>query len=216
MQRWLLALGVALVAAFALWHPTGHANAGFAASPAVVPTAARLRRDSAAVLPAGQVVYVVGAVVRPGLYLLRGRSRIDDAVRAAGGLRADADPAGVNLAAFAADGDEIDVPRVGETPRSRTVGARRTTRTRTTRTRTTRRRATPPVAVDPNSADAQTLATVPGFGAALAARIVTFRQVNGPFASLDELLDVAGMTAAKLDRAQQYLRLEPAGSSRSG
>jgi competence protein ComEA len=150
---------------------------------------------------AGAVVYVVGAVVRPGLYTLTQPARVEAAVRAAGGMRADADPAGVNLAAFAADGDEIEVPRIGEAPRARTTRARRTTRSRSTAA------SPPPGAVDPNLADAQTLATVPGLGIAMAARIVTYRQINGPFASLDELLDVAGMTPAKLDRAQPYLQI---------
>jgi competence protein ComEA len=135
------------------------------------------------------------------------RARVNDAVRAAGGLLADADPAGVNLAAPAIDGDEIDVPLVGERLPTRV-------RTRTTRARRTARARSlplPAASIDPNLADAATLARVPGFGVALAARIVTYRRVNGAFASLDELLDVAGMTPAKLDRAQPYLQLASGG-----
>ena len=207
MQRWLVVLVVVAVVVFGVWHPAGHAGSGFAQIP--VPSSgadfsSRRRARGAPPASIGAEVYVVGAVVRPGLYRLGGRARVDDAVRAAGGLRPDADPAGVNLAALAADGDEIDVPRLGEVlptrTRSRTTRARRTTRADA---------ALPPVAaVDPNSADAQTLADVPGLSVALAQRIVTYREVNGPFGSLDELLDVAGMTPAKLDRAQPYLRLE--------
>lgn len=108
-----------------------------------------------------------------------------------------ADPVAVNLAARVADGDEIVVPRIGEaTPRPRG------------RTPRSRRVPTPaPASVGLNDADAAALARVPGLGPALAARIVAFRETNGPFANLDELLDVNGMTPARLDRASAYLDL---------
>jgi competence protein ComEA len=61
--------------------------------------------------------------------------------------------------------------------------------------------------VDLNHAGADTLAEVPGFGPALAERIVAFRDVNGPFATLDELLDISGITPARVDRATPYLVL---------
>jgi competence ComEA-like helix-hairpin-helix protein len=61
--------------------------------------------------------------------------------------------------------------------------------------------------VDLNRADADALAGVPGFGPALAERIIAYREVNGPFATLDELLDVSGVTPARVDRATPYLIL---------
>src|SRR5438067_1165325 len=56
------------------------------------------------------VVYVVGAVRRPGLYRVATGSRVADAVARAGGLTRKADPAGVNLAAPIADGEQLVVP----------------------------------------------------------------------------------------------------------
>jgi competence protein ComEA len=53
--------------------------------------------------------------------------------------------------------------------------------------------------IDINTADADTLATVPGVGGGLAERIVAFRTANGPFASVDELLDVSGITDRRLE-----------------
>jgi competence protein ComEA len=143
-------------------------------------------------------VYVVGAVARPGLYRIGAGARIDDAVRRAGGLRADADPAGVNLAAHAGDGDEIDVPVRGERATAAAPRAKRTRGKRTVKT-------TQPVNV--NDADARQLALIPGIGPAIAARIVAVRDRDGAFTSLDQLLDVAGMTQARLDRAQDFLRV---------
>ena len=66
--------------------------------------------------------------------------------------------------------------------------------------------AAPPAAsIDLNSADAQTLASVPGIGPGLAIRIVAFREANGPFASADELLDVSGITDRRLDAILPYV-----------
>jgi competence ComEA-like helix-hairpin-helix protein len=61
--------------------------------------------------------------------------------------------------------------------------------------------------VDLNSASVEQLARVPGLGASIASRIVTLRQIEGDFSSITQLLDVAGMTDSRLDRAERYLRL---------
>src|SRR5919201_993459 len=62
------------------------------------PTAAPLR------------VQVDGAVERPGVYELTPGARVEDALRAAGGLAEAAEPAGLNLVARVADGQRIAVP----------------------------------------------------------------------------------------------------------
>ena len=122
----------------------------------------------------------------------------------AGGFASGADAAGVNLAAPVADGDEVYVPAAGE-------GARPTSSRRHAHRRGSHRRdalatAPEPASVDVNAAGESELADVPGIGAAIAARIVALRDVDGAFASLDQLLDVAGMTQTRLERARPYLR----------
>ena len=146
------------------------------------------------------VVYVVGAVKRPGLYRLRTGDRDSRAVALAGGLTAAADAAGVNLAQRAADGEEIDVPASGAVSASHPRPHRAGTRRRHAAV------SPPPASVDVNAADERQLAAVPGIGRAIAARIVMLRSREGNFASLDELLDVAGMTQGRLERARPYLR----------
>lgn len=143
------------------------------------------------------VVYVAGAVSKPGLYHLGPGDRNARAVALAGGLSASADAAGINLAAHAQDGDEIYVPRAGEAHHA--LRSPRVTHKRSNRT---------PAAgsIDINRAPANDLARVPGVGKAIAQRIVELRQLQGPFASLDELLDVAGMTQSRLERARAYFR----------
>lgn len=59
-------------------------------------------------------VHVIGAVQRPNVYWLPARSRVIDAINAAGGLRSDADPASVNLAAYVEDGQQIRVASLSE------------------------------------------------------------------------------------------------------
>ena len=64
----------------------------------------------------------------------------------------------------------------------------------------------PPVArVDLNRADVAELETLPGIGRRLAERIVAFREENGPFAALDELLDVNGVSERVVDALEPYV-----------
>src|SRR5581483_4527652 len=133
------------------------------------------------------VVYVTGAVERPGLYQLRGGDRYARAVALAGGLTPSADSAGVNLAQRALDGDEIDVPLAGEASRASTA-TRRSTGARHHRSRKRSPAPPPDASVDINAADAAELAGVPGIGRAVAGRIVELRQREGSFTTLDELL----------------------------
>jgi competence protein ComEA len=61
--------------------------------------------------------------------------------------------------------------------------------------------------MDLNTAGEEQLATLPGVGANLAARIAAFRQLNGPFQTVDDLRDVGGMTEGMVDRLAPYVRL---------
>lgn len=189
----ILAGGIAL-AALAIVHPAPRPPAALVApSPRATGIAVAARASRGAM-----VVYVAGAVRRPGLYRLVAGARADDAVRRAGGFTRDADAAGVNLAQPVADGDEVEVPVVGAAPRHRSRrGAH-------ARSRSRRRRVG---IVELNAAGEQALAEIPGVGAAIAGRIVEVRDREGPFDSLDELLDVAGMSESRLERARPYLRL---------
>lgn len=202
--RYALVAVVLAVVLFALWHPARRpaidAAAAPTAEPAFVANARNGRHRQGARFATGDqelVVYVAGAVRRPGLYRLRQGERDGDAVALAGGPTAAAEPAGVNLAQRAADGDEVYVPVIGETHQPRW-----------SQRRSRRHAASPPPesSINVNEAGADELAAVPGVGRAIAARIVELRGREGNFTSLDELLDVAGMTQTRLDRARPYLR----------
>jgi competence protein ComEA len=171
------------------------------------------------------VVYVAGAVRRPGVYSLASAARVRDAVAQAGGMQPNADSVAVNLAAHLRDGDEVVVPVRGEpAPQGAGVARKRGRHGQTAcgsggrrrgcrdgngagsgRSWSRRDEAPPSSPVDLNTANAELLATVPGIGAGLAARIVAFREANGPFTSADELLDVSGMTDRRLDAIAPFV-----------
>lgn len=120
------------------------------------------------------LVHVLGAVVSPGLVELAPEARVIDAVAAAGGLAADADPAGVNLARAVTDGEQLVVPRVGEVRATDAAGETNGL-------------------VSLNTADAAALEELPRIGPALAERIVAWRETNGAFSSVDDLRNVSGI-----------------------
>ena len=162
------------------------------------------------------LVYVAGAVVHPGVYAMPDDARARDALALAGGATRDADLVAVNLAAHVSDGDEVAVPHLGDPPAAKSPVARRRAqssgshrRRRHSRTDTARDNAdsAAPAAplVDINAADADALADLPGIGPTLAERIVDFRALNGPFASIDGLADVAGITPAHLEQLEMLV-----------
>jgi competence protein ComEA len=138
--------------------------------------------DAPTAAPASTVIYVhiLGQVARPGLYELPDGARAVDAVAAAGGFTEQADAAGLNLARFVSDGEQIVVPAIGETALT-----------------------SPGMAgdgrVNLNTADAAALDTLPGVGPATAAKILAWREEHGRFESVEDLLDVGGIGEAKLD-----------------
>jgi competence protein ComEA len=137
----------------------------------------------ATTVPASGVIYVhiLGQVMRPGLYELADGARAVDAVAAAGGFTEQADAAGLNLARFVSDGEQIVVPAIGQVAAGVAPGITGDGR------------------VNLNTADAATLDTLPGVGPATAAKILAWREEHGRFESVDDLLDVGGIGEAKLD-----------------
>jgi len=127
------------------------------------------------------LVHVLGAVAAPGLVELAPGARVVDAVAAAGGFTPEADPAAVNLARPVVDGEQLVVLAVGQAPPP-AAGAGG---------------GSGPAAGDGkvhlNTADVAALDTLPRIGPALAQRIIDWREANGPFTSVDQLLEVAGI-----------------------
>jgi competence protein ComEA len=159
-----------------------------------------IRADSSSVAtaptsdaPATVLVHVAGAVNQPGVYELATGARVADAVTAAGGATAEADPNALNLAAPVIDGDRVEVPVVGSAP----PGDSGTGHSHAVTDGSAAGATIGPV--DLNQASAGELEALPGIGPATAAAIVEYRTQSGPFGGVDDLLDVPGIGPAKLD-----------------
>lgn len=142
--------------------------------------------------PREVVVHVAGAVARPGLYRLPEGSRVDDAITEAGGARAKAELDLVNLAAPVVDGQQVVVPRRGgaeeaaaELPGGAVAGAK----------------------VHLNSATLEQLDELPGIGPVTAQQILSYREANGAFGSVDELDAVPGIGPARLEQLRPLVDL---------
>lgn len=181
--RWLLTLAVVVLGFLAVqlyWRASSPPEASILLPP---PIDEQGQTTATAVPLIG--VDVVGAVRRPGLYYLSLEARIDDAIKAAGGLSPDANRDAVNLAARLQDEQQIRVPRVGEIEH---VVAAGTDQASPTSDR-----------LDLNVADQQALERLPGIGPQTAQKIVAYRAANGPFRSVEQLDDVDGVGAATID-----------------
>lgn len=144
------------------------------------------------------VVDVAGAVGRPGLVRLRAGSRVADAVAAAGGPAADAQLAGLNQARVLADGEQVRVPRAGEpAPPPATAVASGAAPSPSV----------PAAPVDLNRANVAELDTLPGVGPATATAIVAWRDENGGFRRVEDLLEVPGIGPARLERLRPLVRV---------
>jgi competence protein ComEA len=143
-------------------------------------------------------VHVLGAVRRSGLFELHAGARVMDAVAAAGGFSATADPAGVNLARIVSDGEQLYVPALGEaqpgappdaaqgaTPGGVSGGAGGGTAAS--------------AKVNLNSAAAAELEALPRIGPAMAQRIIDYREANGRYTSVEELRNVTGIGEKTFD-----------------
>lgn len=140
---------------------------------------------------AGLYVHVLGEVAEPGLYILDPDARVVDALAAAGGTLDTADLQAVNLARQLSDGEQIIVPVEGKEPAPGEAGGGASADGR----------------IDLNSADQAALETLPRIGPALAQRIIEWRDENGRFRSVDDLLAVSGVGEKLLAGVRDKVRI---------
>ncbi|MFN8217466.1 MAG: ComEA family DNA-binding protein [Solirubrobacterales bacterium] len=137
------------------------------------------------------VVDVTGAVARPGVYRLPAGSRVDDAVRRAGGASGRAELEAVNLAALLADGQQVVVPERapgGGGPGVVAAGEEEG-----------------PISL--GTATVEELDTIDGIGPVTAEDIVEFRDQHGGLASVEQLDQISGIGPATMEALRE--RLQP-------
>ena len=137
---------------------------------------------------------VQGAVNRPGVYKLTIGSRVVDAIKAAGGVTKAGDPSDLNQARIITDGEQIYVYAKSSTSGSTTKS-----------TMKVRPKSSGFVLV--NRASAREFEALDGIGPVLASRIVSYRKANGPFATIEDLLQVPGIGTGTLSKFKSKLRV---------
>ena len=135
-------------------------------------------------------VDVTGAVNKPGVYTLKGKSRVIDAIKAAGDTAPGADLSTINLARIVNDGEQIYV----DSTVINSSGRRVSTSIHTG-----------PINI--NRATARQLDALDGIGPVIAQRIVDYRKANGFFLTIDDLQKVSGIGAAKFAQIKAKVRI---------
>jgi competence protein ComEA len=126
-------------------------------------------------------VHVKGEVKNPGLYEFEYGSRINDAIIKAGGETENADIDRVNLAKHLIDGTEVIVPNV--LSRDSDYGEK----------------------VNINTANESRLQNINGVGEATAEKIIKYREENGGFNSIEEIMNIEGIGLKTFETMKEYI-----------
>ncbi len=159
---------------------------------------------AAAASPAADaVVYVCGAVRSPGVVRLPQGARVAEALELAGGATAGAELAAVNLAAKVVDGQQILVPEKAAAQGQAGGGAGALAAAASGGTAAgSLGPAIPGALVNINTASLAELDVLQGVGPSTAQKIIDYRTANGPFARIEDLMDVSGIGEARFAALQ--------------
>ncbi len=145
------------------------------------------------------VVEVRGAVASPGIYELPPESRLQDAALAAGGLTDEADLSTINLARRLRDGEVVIFAAVPGSYGTPTMTAERQIDAETDDN----------TQININTASVAELELLPGIGEVTAQRIVDFRDANGPYRSIDDLVHVRGISTRTIEQLRALVTTGP-------
>ncbi len=136
-------------------------------------------------------VYVCGAVVSPGVYELQTGSRVYEAIKSAGGLSEDADLGSINQAEHVTDGQMIKILTVSEAENGTEDGNETAS----------------DGLLDINNASVTDFMTLPGIGQSKAQSIVQYREQNGAFSSVDEIMKVDGIKEGVFNKIKDCIKV---------
>lgn len=145
------------------------------------------------------LVHIVGAINQPGVYALDQKSRVQDIIREAGGLCTNADTKKLNLAATLKDGQQIIVPTLASSWESHNEP-------QIISTDSTPSNAT--IKIDINHATLEELDSLPYINLEYAQRIITYREENGLFTSIEEIQDVFGIGIYTYERIKDLITVD--------
>lgn len=140
-------------------------------------------------------VHVCGAVQLPGVYELKSGARIYEAVALAGGMRADAAAEYVNQAQLLTDGQQVYIPTETEVQQN-TVGSLEIAEPEGT---------DHSGKVNLNTASKEELMTLNGIGETRAESILAYRDANGGFQIIEDLMKVEGIKEGVFDKIKDRI-----------
>ncbi len=146
-------------------------------------------------------VQAAGAVKAPGVYELKTGSRVFEVIEMAGGLKPDADDQELNQAGVLSDGQKVYVYRKGEAADSAAAASN------PAEGGTSGATASDSALININTADAAGLKNLSGIGDAKASAIISYREANGGFGSIEELTKVDGIGEATLNRLRDQITI---------
>lgn len=167
------------------------------------------------------VVHVAGAVKNPGVFHLPLDSRAQDAIQRAGGALPQGDLEQINLAAKCVDGSQLYVPVKGSAPKPVVAepyqGGTLAPPTYSAKSSGPRSGSTksgvrgggaksPAEVVSLSAASTEQLQTIPGIGPSTAEKIIAYRSEHGKFQTVDDLLNVSGIGAKRLEKMRKWLK----------
>ena len=142
------------------------------------------------------IIDIGGEVNEPKVTELPEGSRVEDAIEAAGGITDEADMTNINRAAFVSDGEKILIPSKNDavsgsdgTYTGAQPGGYADDR------------------IDINTADSAELQKLNGVGPATAEKIISYRESNGRFKSVEEIKNVSGIGDKTYEKIKEHIRV---------
>lgn len=136
-------------------------------------------------------VQVAGAVHKPGVYELSAGSRVFQAIELAGGTTAQAELKSFNQAALLSDGEMIWVMTVEEAAQPANMPGQGSSGEEGK--------------INLNTATKEELMELPGIGAAKASSIIAFREENGSFTQIEDLMKIEGIKEGVFSKIEDYV-----------
>jgi len=174
-------------------------------SPQKIELDEKLDRELDAELATELTVHIAGAVKTPGVYQLHVGARINDGVVAAGGATAQADLDSVNLAMLLSEGEQIYIPKRNDKPHI--IVQPRFTNSNNSNGSNSSTNSELQIRININTATAIELEQLAGVGPSTAKAIIEFREKNGAFKTVEDLLNVHGIGPAKLSEILPQARV---------
>lgn len=157
-------------------------------------------------------IYIKGEINSPGLYETGADTRLVELIEIAGGTTENADLERLNLAAILTDGTTVIIPARGSDDAvdpmiALTNGSENQSGQTPEKVSAAPSKITSGT-ININLATAAELMRLPGVGEATAKKIISYREANGSFLAIEEIMNVSGIAEKTFEKMKQFLAVE--------